>query len=52
VELIKKVCLNMSNIFWDIGILVGYWTYGAPGRLRFSDIMQNTSSAGQGQSFN
>ncbi len=31
VELIKKVCLNVSNIFWDIGILVGYQTYGAPG---------------------
>ncbi len=29
----------MSNTFWDIGILVGYRTYGAPGKLLIQEKM-------------
>jgi hypothetical protein len=44
---IKKNCLNMSNILWDIGILVGYQTYGTPGRYHFLGTIQLDQSLEQ-----
>ena len=32
----------MSNIFWDIGILVGYRTYGAPGTNTYKPTRTDT----------